>query len=221
MIEVFEHETMGWAKAIKGMRNPMSIYGGENNSWDKSDSFGQDWKTEHFILGPNDLDLACRLVKSGPEHRKFLRMIHVQANVLAADYWWKEWSTYKIATTENSTSTMHRITSKPFTRDDFSHDQLTEYGFAQLDRIIEDLNGWRDLYLKDHNKGQWYQIIQLLPMSYNYYRTVDFNYETALNIVSQRQNHKLDEWRKFVDILLTELPYLSTFYEAMKGDNQA
>ena len=219
MIEIFNIRVRGWEMAIKGMRNPMSIYGGENNSWDKADStFFEDRIIE---LGPNDLDLACRLVKSGSEHRKFLRMIHVQANALAPDYWWKEWSTYKISTTENSTSTMHRITSKPFTRDDFSHDQLTEYGLAQLDRTIEDLNGWRDLYLKDHNKDQWYQIIQLLPMYYNYYRTLDFNYETALNIVSQRQNHKLDEWRKFTDILLLEFPYLNTFYEAMKGDIQA
>ena len=219
MIEVFNIRARGWEMAIKGMRNPMSIYGGENNSWDKADStFFEDRIIE---LGPNDLDLACHLVKSGPEHRKFLRMIHVQANVLAADYWYKEYSTYKISTTENSTSTMHRITSKPFTRDDFSHDQLTEYGLQQLDQIIDNLNGWRDLYLKDHNKDQWYQIIQLLPMSYNYYRTLDFNYETALNIVSQRHNHKLDEWRKFTDILLLELPYLNTFYEAMKGDNQA
>ena len=197
MIEVFETMTSGWSFALYGMRNPMSIYGGENNSWDKRDSYYYDDK---ICLGPNDLDLACRLVKAGPEHRKFLRMIHVQANVLAADYWWKEWST---------------------TRDDFSHDQLTEYGLQQLDHIIEDLNGWRNLYLIDRNKYTWYQIIQLLPMSYNYYRTLDFSYETALNIVSQRHNHKLDEWRKFTDILLTELPYLNTFYEAMKGDNQA
>lgn len=214
MIEVFEHETMGWNFALYGMRNPMSIYGGTNNSWDKSDSYIENGE---YVLGPNDMDLACKLVKSGSEHRKLLRAIHIQANILAPDYFTKEMDTYKVGVTRNSSSTMHRLTSKPFTRDDFSHDQLTEYGLVQLDRIIDDLNGWRDLYLKDKDKGQWYQIVQLLPMSYNYFFTLDFNYENALTMIHQRSGHKLNEWHQFVEFLLG-LPYMERFYKAMKGE---
>lgn len=411
MIEVFDIRVRGWEMAIKGMRNPMSIYGGENNSWDKADStFFEDRIIE---LGPNDLDLACRLVKSGPEHRKFLRMIHVQMNILAPMYWFMEFDQYKIATTTSGTSKMHRLLKKPFELSDFSFDiitkteeeqknkyfdveftgtleskpiegfddyiiwnngvverinfthhnqkkyiqpcvnssnykkvvlkdnegkakncyihrlvanafipnpdnkpevnhkdgnkwnnnlenlewatkqenalhafdmglrtitsynkhrvskttrrfdekeikeihrlfeeekmtkkeiakifncsdsiicnilngktykqiELTSYDMIKV--IIDSLNELREKFLKTKDMKYWYAVLELLPNSYNQFRTVDFSYETALNIVNQRHNHKLDEWRKFADILLTELPYLNTFYEAMKGDNQA
>lgn len=244
MIEVFDIRARGWEMAIKGMRNPMSIYGGENNSWDKADStFFEDRIIE---LGPNDLDLATRLIKAGPEHCKFLRMIHVQMDITGPLYWWKEMDTYKVATTVNSCSTMHKIQAKEFALEDFSCEHLIgRYGkdmiFANspmgvLKHTVAELNYWRDIYLngglvdngngtsrvfKPKDKDVWWQMIQLLPSSYNQLRTWDASFQTILSILHQRHNHKLDEWRKFTDILLTELPYLSTFYEAMKGDNQA
>lgn len=217
--------------AIRGMRNPM-------NSWDKADSAYYKWN-DLFILGENDMKLATNLIKAGPEHRKFLRMIHVSMDITAPLYWWKEFDTYKIGTVANSCSTMHKITAKEFEWDDFSFDHLgvryTDpetgdeiYQNLWVDgtakNIISGLNQARSMYLRETDpeikKQYWWQIIQLLPTSYNQKRTVDFNYETALTILKQRKGHKLDEWREFRDTLLTHLPYMKEFYEASesKGD---
>ena len=226
MIKVENVEVFGWEAAIRGMRNPM-------NSWAKSDSyygcelgeckscddgeFGncRDFYSD-YIIGENDLDLMRRLYKAGTEHRKYLRMIHVQMDITAPLYWWKEFDTYKVGTTANSCSTMHKIHAKEFTLDDFSYEHLTLYDpdgeihydfLATLEDMVDELNMTRKLFLETNDKKWWWQMIQLLPSSYNQRRTVDFNYETAVNMIMQRCNHKLDEWRAFVDVLL-ELPYI-------------
>lgn len=223
MIKVEKIETYGWEAAIRGMRNPM-------NSWDKSDSYdavdcgkcglieengvcnkedrlGRCDNFRCYAVGGNDLDLMRKLFKAGTEHRKYLRMIHVSMDITAPLYWWKEFDTYKIGTTANSCSTMHKLAAKDFTIDDFSHEHLDALGMALLGKIIFQLNGFREEYLPNHDKSAWWQMIQLLPASYNQKRTVDMNYETVLSIVHQREGHKLDEWRVFVEIL-KDLPYI-------------
>lgn len=219
MIKVEHIETWGFEHAIRGMRNPM-------NSWDKSDS-GYDefigFYEEHldagreFKIGKNDLDLMRRLCKAGADgnfaHRKFLRQVFVSMDITAPDYFFKEFSTYKVGVTENSTSTMHRIHSKEFTLDDFSHEHLIgeedsiDEPIGTLSFIVDILNMWRSTYLRTKDKEDWWQMIQLLPMSYNYTRTVTMNYENVLNMIKQRTGHKLDEWNEFVDILWG-LPYI-------------
>jgi len=235
----------GFEGAIRGMRNPM-------NSWDKQDSSyildsNDSGLMVVYNLGPNDLSLAKKLCKSGPEHRKFLRMIHVQMDVTAPLYWWKEFDTYKVGTVANSCSTMHKIHSKEFTWDDFSCEHLMgvldcfKPGEEQpipdapvvrtithdgdevwttpegvLSRTIVMLNLCRALYLKTNDKRYWWQLIQLLPSSYNQKRTLDFNYETAMTIIRQRTGHKLDEWHVFVDAI-KELPYMKEFMEKENG----
>lgn len=198
----FEHpEVWGWNHAVRGMRNPM-------NSWDKSDSAGDQ-------LGKNDLSLMRRLIRAGSSHRKFLRQIFVSVDITAPRYWLTEFDTYKVGTTANSCSTMHKITAKEFTLDDFSHEHLITdepiptriYSPMQMmEANIKNLNHLRSLYLETQDKKYWWQLIQLLPQSYNQKRTVTMTYENLLNMVSQRRGHKLDEWHDFCDWVFT-LPY--------------
>ena len=203
MIKIENFEVVGWEYAIRGMRNPM-------NSWDKSDSAGIG---EMCCIGKNDLDLMKRLVKAGTDHRKFMRMIVVYADITAPMYWWKEADTYKVGTVRNSCSTMHKITEKEFTLDDFSHEHLIVAGLNSLKRTIDDLNACRDGYLNEEisnypewKKEVWYNIIQLLPSSYNQRSTVMLNYEVLANMYHSRKNHKLDEWHTFC-VWVDTLPY--------------
>lgn len=216
MIKVENIEAFGLYGAMRGMRNPL-------NSWDKADTtVCQGYDKEFVNIGVNDLNLATRLIKAGTEHRKFLRMIHVQMDVTAPLYWWKEADTYKVGTTANSCSTMHKIAAKEFTLDDFSHDHLFNdavvyNGYVStsvLECVIGALNEFRNLYLETKDKRYWWQMIQLLPSSYNQRRTWDMSMETLLSILHQRKNHKLDEWNEFRDICLEQVPYLKEFYEA-------
>ena len=216
MIKVENIETFGLYGAMRGMRNPL-------NSWDKADTTVYQGHDKGFVnIGVNDLNLATRLIKAGTEHRKFLRMIHVQMDVTAPLYWWKEADTYKVGTTANSCSTMHKIAAKEFTLDDFSHDHLFNdavvyNGYVStsvLECVIGALNEFRNLYLETKDKRYWWQMIQLLPSSYNQRRTWDMSMETLLSILHQRKNHKLDEWNEFRDICLEQVPYLKEFYEA-------
>lgn len=202
MISVSNQEVFGWKAAIRGMRNPM-------NSWDKSDSFEDQGD---FIIGPNDMKLMWQLIRSGAEHRKFLRMIHAQMDVTAPLYWWKEFDTYKVGTVANSCSTMHKIHAKKFTLDDFSHEHLTETSLQILQSTINRLNFCREVYLKDKDKDLWWQMIQLLPSSYNQKRTIDLNYEVCRIIIHQRTGHKLDEWNQFVDAL-KNLDYMGDLWQ--------
>ena len=216
MINIEDTEVMGFRKAIKGMRNAM-------NSWDKSTSYmyypSSDengnygyWENEpEFIIGESDMELAKRLIKAGSPDRKFMRMIHVQADVTAPLYWWKEYDTYKVGTTANSCSTMHKIQAKEFTLDDFSHDHLDrEIVYNYMKPAIEGLNLFRTQYNTTKDKIYWWQMIQLLPSSYNQLRTIDLDYETLFSIHHQRKNHKLDEWKRFCE-WIEELPYMKEF----------
>lgn len=210
MIKFENTEVMGWEAAIRGMRNPM-------NSWEKSDSgycflsklpgsmachtckenrntCGKHKKEKDFIIGPNDLDLMKRLVKAGTDHRKFMRMITVYVDITAPLYWWKEFDTYKIGTVANSCSTMHKIADKEFTLEDFSTEHLYSDELEFFKEIVDRLNGVRELYLESKKKEDWWQMIQLLPSSYNQKRTVMLNYEVLANIYKSRRNHRLDEW---------------------------
>ena len=159
-----------------------------------------------FVLGPNDLDLARRLRKAGSDHRKFLRQIFVSVDITAPLYWWKEYDTYKVSTVANSTSTMHKIHSKPFSMDDFSTDHLTADSLAFMETVVERLEQVRLKYMETKSREDWYDLIQLLPSSYNQMRTCSFNYETLVNIYYARKNHKLAEWHEFCDWIET-LPY--------------
>lgn len=212
-----------WEAIIRGTRNPM-------NSWNKSDSFickggydfddckghhkecirHEDFSEDVFCIGENDLDLMTKLSKAGTDHRKFMRMIVVYADVTAPLYWWKEYDTYKIGTVANSCSTMHKIHSKQFELADFSHEHLTIASSIALQEVIHNLNYWREQYDMDNTdkvrKDCWWQMIQLLPQSYNQKRTIMLNYEVLANIYRQRKCHKLDEWRDFCK-WIEQLPY--------------
>lgn len=216
MIKIEDTEVMGFRKAIKGMRNAM-------NSWDKSTSYmyypSSDengnygyWENEpEFIIVESDMELAKRLIKAGSPDRKFMRMIHVQADVTAPLYWWKEYDTYKVGTTANSCSTMHTIHKRDLTLDDFSHDRLDDdIVYNYLKPIIEGLNLFRTQYNNSKDKKYWNQIIQLLPSSFNQMRTIDLDYETLFSIYHQRKNHKLDEWHQFCE-WIEDLPYMREF----------
>lgn len=208
MISLSNAVVFGWHSAIMGMRNPM-------NSWSKSDSaFYNDFSCQ---IGQNDLDLMKTLIKAGTEHRKFLRMIHVQMDIEAPLYWWKEFDTYKVGTVANSCSTMHKIHSKEFTVDDFSHEHLDRFSTEVLGWTIKALNGSREDYMKSKSKDDWWQMIQLLPSSYNQLRTVDLNYEVLLNQYFQRKDHKLDEWRIYCEQIKC-FPYLNDFIEVLKNE---
>ena len=206
MIKVENIDVYGFEAAIRGMRNPM-------NSWKVSDSGYVEeydeggWSADVFKIGPKDLDLMKRLFKAGTEHRKYLRMINVTMDITAPLYWWKEFDTYKIGTACNSCSTMHKIHAKEFTIDDFSHEQLDYTSKCMLKDIISVLNKNREIFINSKNKQYWWNMIQLLPSSYNQKRTVQLSYETVFNIIKQREHHKLDEWIKFTDIL-KDLPYV-------------
>lgn len=228
MIEIENVETYGWEAAIRGMRNP-------KNSWSKSDSFcnpewnncencadrercafifEQDGKPFRAKIGPNDLELMTTLASAGTDHGKFLRMITVTLDITAPLYWWKEFSTYKVGTVANSCSTMHKIADKKFERDDFSHEHLSciDIGggvgspYRLLQQTIVMLNECRNLYLETKDKEYWWQMIQLLPSSYNQRRTVQLNYAVLRNMYHARKAHKLDEWRNFCEWVET-LPY--------------
>ena len=197
MIRLERTSVMNLENAMRGARNPM-------NSWARMDS---EYDEEgNYCLGPNDLDLAKRLRKAGSDHRKFIRQIFVSVDITAPIYWWKEYDTYKVATVANSTSTMHKIHSKPFELDDFSHDHLTESGLRILEGMIKELEDIRLRFVADKRKGDWYDLIQLLPSSYNQMRTCTLNYETLVNIYYARRNHKLEEWHEFCR-WVESLPY--------------
>ena len=217
MIKFERTEVLGWEHAIRGMRNPM-------NSWNKSDSgwiyitpaaeeeyilvdvFGD----SEFWIGPTDAKLMKNLSKAGTDHRKFMRMITVYVDVTAPLYWWKEFSTYKVGTVANSCSTMHKIHAKEFDISDFSIEHLETIArfdedgephqpYMVMKSVIDCLNACRKVYLKTKNKTDWWQMIQLLPSSYNQKRTVMLNYEVLANIYKSRKDHKLDEWHDFCD----------------------
>lgn len=216
MIKFEQTNVMNFENAIRGARNPM-------NSWGRSDSYWDSKYPDRFVIGPNDLGLARRLTKAGSDHRKFLRQIFVSVDITAPLYWWKEYDTYKVGTVANSTSTMHKIHAKEFSVDDFSHDQLVfnKKSMFFLQTVIDELNFWRDIYNnggmvdnydgtsrifepKDHDA--WYQMIQLLPSSYEQLRTCTLTYENLINMYHARKNHKLYEWREFRKWIET-LPY--------------
>lgn len=197
MIKIELTEVVGWNAAIRGMRNPM-------NSWDKSDSI----MCGEFMpeIGVNDLALMKKLIKAGSDHRKFMRQIFVSTDIVAPLYWWKEYDTYKVGTVSNSCSTMHKIHAKEFELDDFSHEHLAPVVIDHLRQTINILNFYRDIYNQDKSKSAWWQMIQLLPSSYNQRRTVTLTYENLINMYHARKSHKLDEWRTFCE-WVEELPY--------------
>lgn len=216
MIKFENTEVTGWEAAIRGMRNPL-------NSWKKSDSFEFPPNEDGTpYIGPNDYKLMKNLRESGTDHRKFMRMIIVYLDIVSPLYFLKELDTYKVGTVANSCSTMHKITAKEFTLEDFSYEHLNDdcmacnvvYGdhsdyLTSLDILkytIEGLNYWRRRYLTTKNKEDWWQMIQLLPSSYNQRRTVMLNYEVLANMYKSRKDHKLDEWRDFCKWIKT-LPY--------------
>ena len=250
MLKVENVEVLGWEHAIRGMRNPM-------NSWEKSDSnlyhtsvyfdeCNERWETDghRFMIGPNDLDLMTRLRNAGTDHRKFMRMIVVYADLTGPLYWWKEFDTYKVGTVANSCSTMHKIQEKEFTLEDFSCEHLISDWigdnndaiwykdppkngsiecpiiFSPLDALritIGVLNTNREAYLKTKDKKFWWQMIQLLPSSYNQTRNVMMNYEVLANIYKSRKDHKLDEWQEFCK-WIEELPYSELITGGFKNE---
>ena len=231
MLKITNIETYGWEAAIRSMRNPKSIPDGVNNSWDKADSHwtikdGVSLPTSpnDFIyeLGPNDLDLACRLIKAGPEHAKFLRMIHIQMDITDPMFLWTELDTYKIATTRNSTSKMHKIHAVSFSAKDFSHEGIDTIPYAKesfnqtltiCEQLRQDFNATKD-------KKYWRALIELLPESYNMLATWDGSMQTILSILKQRKGHKLDEWEQFRQACFNNIPYCKEFYEAYTGKDE-
>lgn len=213
MIKIENTEVFGWEAAIRGMRNPM-------NSWDKSDSYAgyRDYNPsteKEIFIGPNDLRLMQNLSRAGNDHGKFLRMINVTVDITAPLYWWKEFDTYKVGTVANSCSTMHKIQAKEFTMDDFSCEHLKttviDGGIhsgclGTLEKVVDVLNHMRVQYLTTKNKFYWWQMIQLLPSSYNQKRTAQLNYQVLKSMYHARKNHKLDEWHNFCD-WCESLPY--------------
>ena len=198
MIDFNRVYVMNLENAIRGARNPI-------NSWARSDSYYDE--NGQYVLGENDLSLAKRLRNAGTsDHRKYLRQVMLSVDITAPMYWWKEYDTYKVATVANSTSTMHKIHSKPFELDDFSHDHLTENGLKVLKGLVDEMEKIRLEYIETKDKSLWYDLIQLLPSSYNQMRTCTLNYETLINIYKSRKHHKLDEWRSFCKWIET-LPY--------------
>ena len=213
MVKVENVDVWGFEHAIRGMRNPL-------NSWDKSDTIygefhGLDDNDREFLvpydppqIGKNDLDLMRRLYKAGTEHRKYLRQIFVSMDITAPLYWWKEFDTYKVGTVSNSCSTMHKIHAKEFTLNDFSTEHLINgTSKIMLQGIIDLINQYRNQYLSTESKEYWWQMIQLLPSSYNQKRTITMNYENVISMIKQRTGHKLDEWNSLIEIL-KELPYI-------------
>lgn len=230
MIKIENYEVVGWEHAIRGMRNPMNSWSKSDSersvfryneeefyscpyddcdgchNWNENDGACErpDW--ENFRVGPNDYDLMTRLAKGGPVHAKYRRMITVYLDITAPLYWWKEFDTYKVGTVANSCSTMHKIHAKEFTLDDFSHEHLSIDERYLLEAIIEYLNQNRKEYIETDDKQHWWNLIQLLPTSYNQKRTVMLNYEVLTNIYHSRTGHKLQEWHVFCD-WIKKLPY--------------
>lgn len=194
MIRIENTEVFGWEAAIRGARNPM-------NSWNRSD-------TEGTSIGPNDMDLLKRLSCAGSDHGKFLRMVNVTADITAPLYWWKEYDTYKVGTVANSCSTMHKIHAKEFELDDFSHEHLKSKAKAALRNVVNVLNLYREQFLRSKDKCDWWQMIQLLPSSYNQKRTVQLNYQVLKTMYFARKGHKLDDWHGLCD-WMKDLPYFS------------
>lgn len=228
MLKIEHTVVFGWEAAIRGMRNPM-------NSWERSDSgpavdCGKCGKIERegvcrkedrdctghkcFCVGGNDLALMQRLARSGPDHGKFLRMVNVTADITAPLYWWKEFDTYKVGTVANSCSTMHKIADKEFILEDFSYDHLGEKSLYMLNDTIKYLNAVREAFLGTKDKDYWWQMIQLLPSSYNQRRTVQLNYEVLRKMYFARKDHKLDEWHTLCDWMLS----LTYFREICSGE---
>jgi hypothetical protein len=204
MIKIENISISGFEQAVRGMRNPM-------NSWDKSDShkgISGDGMTldPGYIIGPNDKKLMTQLASGGPVHAKYRRMIIVWVDITAPLYWWKEFDTYKVGTTANSCSTMHKIHERDLTIDDFSHEHLWDMELFALESLIKMLNSDRRLFVEDGDKDSWWQMIQLLPSSYNQRRTIMMNYEVLTAMYRDRHAHKLDEWRDFCAWIET-LPY--------------
>ena len=197
MLKVERISVMNFENAIRGARNPL-------NSWGRMDSYYNE-KGE-YVLGENDLSLALRLCAAGTDHRKFIRQILVSMDITAPMYWWKEFDTYKVGTVANSTSTMHKIHAKPFELADFSTDHLTPASLAEFEKYIAYLETVRQRYVAGKDKADWYDLIQLLPSSYDQMRTVTLNYEVLTNIYYARRDHKLSEWHTLCDAIL-ELPY--------------
>ena len=241
MLKIENFEVVGWEHAIRGMRNPMNSWEKSdselNGGYVYYDDCNERWESNGyaFEIGPNDHALMMRLAKNGPVHAKYRRMITVYLDITAPLYWWKEFDTYKVGTVANSCSTMHKIHANRFKLDDFSHEHLHDRPLEVLETIISELNYYRDLYInggpdgrlydpdpnsryclqcEPHDKDIWWQMIQLLPSSYNQKRTVMLNYEVLANIYKSRKDHKLDEWRTFCHFI-EELPYseIITGYE--------
>ena len=208
MLKAERVSVMNWENALRGARNPM-------NSWARSDSAYDE--AGNYVLGENDLSLALRLCAAGSDHRKFLRQIFVSMDITAPLYWWKEFDTYKVGTVANSTSTMHKLHARPIELSDFSADRLTPASLAEFERYVGYLEMVRLRYAADQNKTDWYDLIQLLPSSYNQMRTVSLNYEVLANIYFARRNHKLDEWHVLCGAIL-ELPYARRILEAIGGE---
>ncbi|MBE6538460.1 MAG: hypothetical protein E7671_03235 [Ruminococcaceae bacterium] len=198
MIKIERTAVMNFENAIRGARNPM-------NSWGKMDSSFDG--EGNFVFGENDIDLAKRLAKAGSDHRKFLRQIFVSVDITAPLYWWKEFDTYKVGTVANSCSTMHKIHTKPFERDDFSHDRMTDDAIAALDALVAYLESERLKFIENkEDRSHWHNMIQLLPSSFNQMRTVTLNYENLIGIYYARRYHKLAEWHTLCDWIMS-LPY--------------
>ena len=219
MIKIENTEVYGFESAIRGMRNPM-------NSWDKSDSFHNCKSSDECTrncglwcsgaIGDNDLKLMKNLVKAGSDHSKFMRMITVTCDITAPLYFYKEWDTYKVGTVRNSCSTMHKIASKEFTLDDFSTEHLFAQSLSTMQTLIYHLNEYRQLYIDRNDKLYWWQMIQLLPSSYNQKATVQLNYAVLRNMYHARKNHKLDEWHTFCE-WVESLPYSELITEKYDG----
>ena len=228
MIKIENIEVVGWEAAIRGMRNPMNSWEKSDSGWEPQFDTVQGPVAGEFVIGPNDHDLMMRLRNAGTDHRKFMRMITVCLDITAPLYWWKEFDTYKVGTVANSCSTMHKIHAKEFTLEDFSYEHLLEPKDVHvpndsccnpnwegcgiiapidiLEETINMLNKAREMFLETKDKKYWWQMIQLLPSSYNQKRTVMLNYEVLANIYKSRKDHKLDCWRDFCSWIET-LPY--------------
>lgn len=199
MIKIENTETVGWIHAIRGARNPM-------NSWNQSDTSYGTGESGTPEIGPRDLDLLKRLANAGPDHGKYLRMIVVYCDITGPLYWYKELDTYRFGVEKNSCSTMHKIHAQPFSMADFSHDKLNLLGVNMLKVLVDQLEANRLAYLENKDKRSWWQLIQLLPSSYNQRRTYMFSYAALRNIYHARKNHKLTEWHDFCR-WVESLPY--------------
>ena len=209
MIKIENLEVWGFRGAIRGMRNPM-------DSWNRMDTVFAE-NGDVIKLGENDASLMLRLKKAGTDHRKYLRMIHIQCDVTAPLYFWKDYDSYKVSTVANSCSTMHKIHAYEINQSMFSTEDLDEIGLNVLQTTIDYMNYYREIYIASgmKDKTTWRKMIQMLPTSYNQKRTIDINYETLLNIFGARSNHKLQEFRDFCSFLKKELPYIAALFDGV------